>query len=441
VKTASGALIALLNGSTEFLMADLYTFTLATACVGYTATSEPFTPTGTTGQLYVGAVPITASAVVSSLYRTDWQGTQLLYATARTNYAIQSQAFDVSPWGRVISGTGVLPTIAANYAAAPDGTNTASRVVFDRGAGTTSSDYSILREHSGTTMVGPRSFWLKSNTGTEQKISFCDAAFSAEVSVGTSWAKYSVNSGASTDYIGLAKRGNLSTSPTADLLVWGASLCDVDTSYIPTTTAAVSITDYSCTDAGAVTLGETASGTYTWSGSGESESVCQVIPRFMGDIAGQEPGAKSVVLTFKSLLGRFGVQYPPTTFQPICNNYPYDYNCGLSKAAYTETLTVLAGSTADAILCAPAQAAENYYSLGVITFTTGALTGQSRGVRGNTADGRITLLQSFSTEPATGDHFTLYPGCNRTRSDCSTKFANEAKFRGYRCVPRAESIL
>ena len=41
------------------------------------------------------------------------------------------------------------------------------------------------------------------------------------------------------------------------------------TSYIPTTTAPVSLTDYAVTAAGLVTLGQTASGTYVWSGSGD----------------------------------------------------------------------------------------------------------------------------------------------------------------------------
>ena len=41
------------------------------------------------------------------------------------------------------------------------------------------------------------------------------------------------------------------------------------TSFIPTTTAPVTVTDYAYTSAGLITLGETASGTYVWSGSGD----------------------------------------------------------------------------------------------------------------------------------------------------------------------------
>lgn len=35
---------------------------------------------------------------VSAIHRTDWQGRQLLYPTARTNSCLQSQALNASPW-------------------------------------------------------------------------------------------------------------------------------------------------------------------------------------------------------------------------------------------------------------------------------------------------------------------------------------------------------
>ena len=54
-----------------------------------------------------------------TFYRTDWQGTQLLYSTARTNYLPRST--DLSLWTK--NGT---ITVTANAETAPDGTLTAA---------------------------------------------------------------------------------------------------------------------------------------------------------------------------------------------------------------------------------------------------------------------------------------------------------------------------
>lgn len=72
MKTASGALVTLLNGTSQFLMADLYTFTFAAVVVSLTAENDPFAPTGTTGQLAIGGVPVTAEVSVTGMSRLDW---------------------------------------------------------------------------------------------------------------------------------------------------------------------------------------------------------------------------------------------------------------------------------------------------------------------------------------------------------------------------------
>ena len=54
--------------------------------------------------------------------------------------------------------------------------------------------------------------------------------------------------------------------------------------YIPTTTAPVSLTDYSYTSAGLVTLGEPASGTYDWTGSGQVNATADPTAAFADDV-------------------------------------------------------------------------------------------------------------------------------------------------------------
>ncbi len=72
-------------------------------------------------------------------------------------------------WGVDNGGTGSIAVKTPAYAAAPDGTQTAVRVQWNRGAGTTASDYSRATvagdpfpEYSGTAI---HSFWAKSTSG------------------------------------------------------------------------------------------------------------------------------------------------------------------------------------------------------------------------------------------------------------------------------------
>jgi hypothetical protein len=58
-----------------------------------------------------------SSATVSAIHRTDWQGRQLLYPTARTNEALYSQNFSIG-W------TYFTDTLTPNAGTAPDGTTT-----------------------------------------------------------------------------------------------------------------------------------------------------------------------------------------------------------------------------------------------------------------------------------------------------------------------------
>lgn len=69
--------------------------------------------------------------VVQAVYKTDWQGKQLQYATPRTNYLLRSSELDVSGvWTR----TG-LTTVTPNVVTAPDGTVTADKLVEDTSNG------------------------------------------------------------------------------------------------------------------------------------------------------------------------------------------------------------------------------------------------------------------------------------------------------------------
>jgi hypothetical protein len=81
---------------------------------------EPARPQDTGAYGGLESVTLVGSPMI---YRNDWQGNQLLYATSRTNVALQSSAFDNSSWSKLNA------TVTANVASNPDGTTTADRLI------------------------------------------------------------------------------------------------------------------------------------------------------------------------------------------------------------------------------------------------------------------------------------------------------------------------
>lgn len=67
---------------------------------------------------------------VAALFRTDWQGKQRLYPTARTNLVRDSSAFDNASWNKIGA------TVEAAAVLAPDGTVTAYKLVESTDADT-----------------------------------------------------------------------------------------------------------------------------------------------------------------------------------------------------------------------------------------------------------------------------------------------------------------
>ena len=91
---------------------------------------------------------------------------------APNNQITRSNDFANAAWGKQAGGTGSAPVVTAYNATGPDGiANSASTVVFNSGAGTSTNDLSMLYNASGTASVGPNyigAVWMKGTAG--QKI-------------------------------------------------------------------------------------------------------------------------------------------------------------------------------------------------------------------------------------------------------------------------------
>jgi uncharacterized phage protein (TIGR02218 family) len=157
---------------------------------------------------------------------------------------------------------------------------------------------------------------------------------------------------------------------------------------------------------------------------------------------GEVPASRSTIdIQVKAGVAVLSNQMPRRLWQPGCLHVLYDGGCTLLKSAFTTGGAVAAGSTLSAIATTLTQP-DHYFELGQITFTSGALAGVERTVKGYiTASGVVTVAPPLPALPGIGDTFTIFPGCDKTQQTCTNKFANAAHFAGFPYVPVAEAAL
>lgn len=159
---------------------------------------------------------------------------------------------------------------------------------------------------------------------------------------------------------------------------------------------------------------------------------------FLGKVADMEIGRTGARVRVNSWLDVLNIQMPRNMFQAGCLNTLYDGACALSKAAYAVNGTVTGGNTSS--ITTNLTQADDYFSLGTITFTSGVNNGVTRSIKKH-ASGALSFALPLVSAPVAGDTFTAYPGCDKTMSTCSAKFNNLNNLRGFPFVPAPESVL
>lgn len=138
------------------------------------------------------------------------------------------------------------------------------------------------------------------------------------------------------------------------------------------------------------------------------------------------------------------IMMPRDLYQTMCRNQVFDEQCRLSRAAYLVTGSVT-GVTADAqgvtVINTGLTQATGYFDGGVIRFTSGPNNGVMRTIKTHAnASGQIAVALPWPLAPVIGNTFEVTPGCNRTMSQCQSKFNNLIHYRGEPFIPAPETV-
>lgn len=155
---------------------------------------------------------------------------------------------------------------------------------------------------------------------------------------------------------------------------------------------------------------------------------------FEGRVADTSIDMTSVTMTVRAHTELLDVPIPRRVYEPTCSRTLGDSGCGVNKAAYAQTLTVSAGTTAGVINCSVT--GSGTFDLGTAVFPGGITRAIRRHVTGT-----IYLANPLPSVPAVGSTFTVYPGCTKDKTTCQTKFGNLARFAGFPYVPQPETAL
>jgi hypothetical protein len=190
-------------------------------------------------------------AVASGVPRLDYLGStcpKLLLEPQRTNSVTYSEQFDDGVWQKTAAGTAVAPVVTANHAISPDGTQNADLVVFNRGAGNTSSDFSWIYQNFATSAATYTiSCYVKAATSADVGKNLAWRNFGGgdawDVTLTNEWQRISVQATGvgATQEVGFYNRGTYTAANSVSVLMWGfqAEVGAYATSYVKTEAAAV----------------------------------------------------------------------------------------------------------------------------------------------------------------------------------------------------------
>lgn len=139
------------------------------------------------------------------------------------------------------------------------------------------------------------------------------------------------------------------------------------------------------------------------------------------------------IVTLNELQPLFNNKIPPCMFQSLCNHTLFDANCSLTRNDYATVIEVESISGNFIVSTDVETPVDGYYSFGVAEFN-----GQIRMITCHEGGHLYTHYPFVDLE--VGDDITVYPGCDKTQTDCVDKFDNKEHFLGFPYIPRKNPV-
>lgn len=174
---------------------------------------------------------------------------------------------------------------------------------------------------------------------------------------------------------------------------------------------------------------------FPWENNGTSNEKVVTFTGTLGTISWTEDGFQADVQSqMRNLSVNIG-----TPVTAACSHQLFDQfgaqtigACTLNKATYTFTSAVTSIQTAKSKFTATSLTqAANYFTNGVLKFTSGNNSGLSVEIKQHDVGGVLTLFLPTAFQFVVGDTFTIIAGCDKTMATCQTKFNNFVNFGGY----------
>jgi uncharacterized phage protein (TIGR02218 family) len=163
---------------------------------------------------------------------------------------------------------------------------------------------------------------------------------------------------------------------------------------------------------------------------------------FAGRVGPVQPTRTEALITINSHMEQLSRPLPRNVYGSGCRWTLFDAGCTLNRASFAVTGAVTAVSNNGFFLTNLSQV-QDYFSLGMLTWTSGANVGSSKAIRSHAGSpsGALTLIAPMPFTVAPGDAFTAYPGCDKTLTTCLNKFNNLANNGSQPFIPSPETAV
>jgi uncharacterized phage protein (TIGR02218 family) len=165
------------------------------------------------------------------------------------------------------------------------------------------------------------------------------------------------------------------------------------------------------------------------------DSSLGAINMFQGRISDINIGRTEVRMQVKSELELLNTMMPRDFYQSSCLNSLFDNGCTLSKSNFAYGGTIGVANLLQ--MTTNIANAAGFFDLGTVLFNSGPNLGTRRSIR-SYSGGVFIFSLPLTVAPLAGSSFIAYPGCDKLKTTCESKFNNVINFRGYPFIPDPE---